>query len=169
MRDRRTFWMAAALLVAIGVGLRTWNLTGDPMWLDEAYSAYAADHGFGFLWHVVPLYESHPPLYYTLLHLWALPFGTGLASLRLFGWVFGVATLPALWLVAASMGRWIGWEADQRRRLPLPVVPLASLSLALVEMTREIRPYSQMILLYTIEIGLILRLATRAERGRPIF
>jgi len=169
MRDRRTIWMAAALLVAIGVGLRTWNLTGDPMWLDEAYSAYAADHGFGFLWRVVPLYESHPPFYYTLLHLWVLPFGDGLASLRLFGWTFGIATLPALWLVAASMGHWIGWDADERRRLQLAVVALGSLSLALIEMTREIRPYSQMILLYTIEIGLILRLATRAERGRPIF
>jgi len=169
MRDRRTIWMAAALLAAIGVGLRTWKLTGDPMWLDEAYSAYAADHGFSFLWRVVPLYESHPPFYYMLLRLWVLPFGDGLASLRLFGWMFGVATLPALWLVAASAGRWIGWEADQRRRLQLAVIALASLSLALVEMTREIRPYPQMILLYTVEIGFILRLARRAEQGRPIF
>lgn len=168
MLDRRTIWIVAALLVAVGVGLRTWHLTADPMWLDEAYSAYAANHSFGFLWHVVPLYESHPPFYYTLLHFWALSFGTGLASLRLFGWLFGIANLPALWLVAASMGRWIGWDVDQRRRLQLAVIALASLSFPLVEMTREIRPYPQMILIYTIQIGLILRLAKRTEQGRPI-
>ena len=168
MREPRTIWMAAALLAAIGIGLRTWNLTGNPMWLDEAYSAYAAEHGFGFLWHVVPLYESHPPFYYTLLHLWALAFGNGLASLRLFGWIFGVATLPALWLVAGRMGGWIGWEITACRQLQLAAIGLGSLSIALVEMTREIRPYPLMILIYTVEIGLILRLATRTERGQGL-
>ena len=168
MREPRTIWMAAALLAAIGIGLRTWNLTADPMWLDEAYSAYAAEHGFGFLWRVVPLYESHPPFYYSLLHLWALAFGNGLASLRLFGWIFGIATLPALWLVADRTGRWIGWDVMARRQLQLAAIGLASLSIALVEMTREIRPYPLMILLYTVEIGLILRLAMRAERGEGL-
>ena len=160
--------MAAAFLAAIGIALRTWNLTGDPMWLDEAYSAYAADHGFGFLWHVVPLYESHPPFYYSLLHLWALPFGNGLASLRMFGWIFGIATLPALWLIADRIGQWIGWDVPARRRLQLAAIGFGSLSIALVEMTREIRPYPLMILLYTVEIGLILRLAVRAERGEAV-
>lgn len=169
MREPRTIWMAAALLAAIGIGLRTWNLTGDPMWLDEAYSAYAAEHGFGFLWRVVPLYESHPPFYYSLLRLWALPFGNGLASLRLFGWIFGVATLPALWLVADRAGQWIGWDVPARRHLQLAAIGFGSLSIALVEMTREIRPYPLMILLYTVEIGLILRLAMRAARGEALW
>jgi len=160
--------MAAALLVAIGVGLRSWNLTGDPMWLDEAYSAYAASHGFDFLWRVVPLYESHPPFYYSLLRLWVLAFGNGLAALRLFGWIFGVATLPALWILADHAGRWIGWEVMARRRLQLAAIGFGSLSIALVEMTREIRPYPLMILLYTLEIGLILRLAMRAGKGEML-
>ena len=69
MQDRRLRAVAIALLVAIGIGVRTWNLTGEPRWLDEAYSTYAAGHSLSFLWRVVPLYESHPPLYYTLLQL----------------------------------------------------------------------------------------------------
>jgi uncharacterized membrane protein len=160
--------MAAALLVAIGIGLRSWNLTADPMWLDEAYSAYAAEHGLAFLWRVVPLYESHPPFYYSLLHLWTLAFGSGLASLRLVGWICGVATLPALWLVADRIGRWIGWDLLARRHLQFAAVAFGSLSIALVEMAREIRPYPLMILLYALEIGLILRLAMRAERGETV-
>lgn len=161
--------MAIALMAAIGIALRTWNLTGDPMWLDEAYSAYAADHGFGFLWRVVPLYESHPPFYYSLLHLWVLAFGDGLAALRLLGWIFAIATLPAMLVVAGQAGRWIGWNAEQIRRLQLAAVALASLSLAMVEMAREIRPYPLMIFLYLAELGLILRLAKRPEHGERLF
>ena len=169
MREPRTIWMATALLAAIGIGLRTWNLTADPMWLDEAYSTYAAEHGFGFLWRVVPLYESHPPFYYSLLHLWVLAFGNGLAPLRLFGWICGIATLPALWLVADRAGRWTGWDVLARRQLQLATVGFGSLSIAPIEMTREIRPYPLMILLYTVGIGLILRIAMRAEQGEGLW
>ena len=168
MKERRLRAVAIALLVAIGIGVRTWNLTGEPMWLDEAYSTYAAGHSLSFLWRVVPLYESHPPLYYTLLHLWVLAFGDGLASLRLIGWIAGVATLPVMAWLANEAGSWAGWDGGQRARLRLAAIGLASLSLALVEMTREIRPYPLMILLYAGEIGLILRLARRAERGQPV-
>ena len=168
MQDRRLRAVAIALLVAIGIGVRTWNLTGEPMWLDEAYSTYAAGHSLSFLWRVVPLYESHPPFYYMLLHLWVLAFGDGLASLRLIGWIAGIATLPVMAWLANEAGSWAGWDAGQRARLRLAAIGLASLSLALVEMTREIRPYPLMILLYAGEIGLILRLARRAERGQPV-
>lgn len=168
MRERRTIWAAAALLVAIGVVLRSWNLAGDPMWLDEAYSAYAADHGFGFLWHVVPLYESHPPFYYSLLHLWAEAFGDGLTALRLLGWTAGIATLPVMAIAANEAGRWIGWDDDQRRRLTLATIGFASLSLVMVEMSREIRPYPLMILAYAGAITLMLRLARLRAQGRPL-
>ena len=140
----------------------------EPMWLDEAYSAYAADHSFAFLWHVVPLYESHPPFYYSLLHLWVLAFGNSVAALRLLGWFAGIATLPVMALVADQAGRWIDWAAENRSRLRLAAIGLASVSLALVEMTREIRPYPLMILCYAAAIGLIVRLACRACQQRPI-
>lgn len=168
MRETRTIWMAAALLAAIGIGLRTWNLTATPMWLDEAYSVFAAEHGFGFLWRMVPQYEGHPPFYYSLLHLWVLAFGNGLAPLRLLGWICGVATLLTLWFAAERAGRWIGWDLPARRHLQLATIGLGSLSIALVEMTHEIRPYPVMILAYAVAIGLILRLAARAERGEAL-
>jgi len=168
MRDRRTIWTAIIILIAIGVGLRTWNITTEPMWLDEAYSAYAADHGFAFLWQVVPRYETHPPFYYSLLHLWVLAFGNGLTSLRLLGWLAGIATLPVMMMVADQAGRWMGWDAERRSGLRLATIGLASLSLALVEMTREIRPYPLMILCYAGAIGLILQLARRAGQREPV-
>jgi hypothetical protein len=168
MRERRTIWAAAGLLIAIGVVLRSWNLAGDPMWLDEAYSAYAADHDFGFLWHIVPLYESHPPFYYSLLHLWVWAFGDGLTALRLLGWVAGIGTLPVMAVAANEAGRWIGWDENQRTRLTLATTGFASLSLVMIEMTREIRPYPLMILAYAAASALMFRLARLRAEGRPL-
>ena len=168
MRDRRPYLAAIALLVGIGVMVRSWGIGGEPMWLDEAYSAYAADHGIGFLWRIVPLYESHPPFYYTLLHLWVALFGDGLVALRLLGLVASLATLPVMALAADEAGRWIGWEQAARRALRLAAVGLACLSLALVEMAREVRPYPLMILAYAAAILLIVRLARRLDRGASV-
>jgi hypothetical protein len=159
---------AAALLVAIGIGLRTWNLTIAPMWLDEAYSAYAADHGFGFLWRVTPLYETHPPFYYSLLRLWVLAFGDSLTALRLLGWIAGLLTLPTMVLAANGAARWMGWSEMRRRALALAAVGLSALSIAMVRMTHEIRPYPLMILLYATALTLILHLARRSEAPAPI-
>ncbi len=91
----RPFAIAILAAAIAGAALRAWHITGDPLWLDEAYSAYAAGKGFRFLWHVVPLYETHPPFYYTLLRLWTLGFGDGLMALRALGLLCGIATLAA--------------------------------------------------------------------------
>jgi mannosyltransferase len=168
MRERRLIQAAAAMIVVIGLALRLWRLAAEPLWLDEAYSAYAADHGFGFLWRVVPLYESHPPFYYSLLHLWVLAFGDGILALRLPGAIASVATLPVIVLAADEAGNWIGWDEARRRRLMLAALGFASLSLALVEMAREVRPYPLMILVYAGAILLLLRLARRADGGARI-
>ncbi|WP_162875538.1 glycosyltransferase family 39 protein [Sphingomonas crusticola] len=156
------------MLVAIGIGVRSWGLGAAPLWLDEAYSAYAADKDWAFLWRIVPLYESHPPFYYSLLHLWVGVFGDGLIVLRLLGWASSLATLPVMALAAGEAGRWIGWGAADRRRLQLITVGLSCLSLALVEMAREARPYPLMILVFAGAILLLLQLARRVERGRPV-
>ena len=61
---RRMLIAAAAMLLAAGIWFRWAGMTGEPLWLDEAYSAYAASKGFDFLWNVVPRYDTHPPFYY---------------------------------------------------------------------------------------------------------
>lgn len=157
-----------AALLAIGLAVRLWAVASEPLWLDEAYSAYAADHGFAFLWHVVPRYETHPPFYYALLHLWVLAFGDGVAALRLPGVIAGMATPPLAALAAREAGLLLGWAEERRRRLLLATIALASLAIPLVEMTRQVRPYPLMILAYAGAILLLLRLLRRAEAGARI-
>ena len=82
MGKSRSFWPVFALLGLIGLAVRAWHIGSEPFWLDEAYSAYAADHDWSFLLHVVPRFETHPPFYYSLMHVWAQAFGDGLALVQ---------------------------------------------------------------------------------------
>jgi len=144
----------AILTIAAAAWFRIAGTLREPLWLDEAYSAYAAAKGFAFLWHVVPLYETHPPFYYSLLRLWTLLFGDSLGALRALGMTCGLLTLP----VAAFAAR----EAARMARLPLaPVMAaallLTALSPALVEMSREVRPYPVLILVYGAALLALIR------------
>lgn len=168
MREKGLIGGAAALLVAIGLAARLWHVGAEPLWLDEAYSAYAADHGFWFIWHVAPRYEAHPPLYYTLLKLWTLPFGDGLIALRALGLAAGVLTVPLVVAAADEAGRELGWEAARRRRLRFAALAFACVSLPLVEMARQVRPYPIMVLGFAAATWALLRLARRAREGAPV-
>ena len=70
------FWLASGLIILIATALRTLTLPDRPLWLDETYSAWFASRSLVELWTEVPLYETHPPLYYTLLKGWISLFGS---------------------------------------------------------------------------------------------
>lgn len=60
-------------LVALGVAMRLWGALHDPsLWLDEVFSAQLAQSPLLDLILAVPRFDTHPPLYYIQLHLWAL-------------------------------------------------------------------------------------------------
>ncbi len=158
---RRFDWVPAALAgAAVGLGLvfRFWRIGSEPLWLDEAYSAFAADHDFAFLWHVVPHYETHPPFYYALVHVWRLIAGVGLMAGRLFGLLCGVATLFVGGFTARRLARLTRMGSQERRWLVAAMVVLLSLHPLTIEMSRQLRPYPVMILVYTAALPAYLRL-----------
>jgi mannosyltransferase len=138
------------------------------MWLDEAYSAYAADKGFTFLWHVVPRYETHPPFYYSLLRLWTLGFGEGLVAERALGLTAGLLAAPVIGWSTAAAATWLGWDPRRRRLAVFAAFALACLSIPLVEMSREVRPYPVMILVYALATRALIGIALRRAAGRPL-
>lgn len=157
-----------SIIFAVGIGLRAWRTGTDPMWLDEAYSAYAAGKGWHFLWAVVPRYETHPPFYYSLLRLWTLIAGDGLLAHRALGVLCGIATMP----LVAWATRTVAMLASQSvRRANLAAtagLALAAVSPMLIRMSREVRPYPVMILVYTIAILALITIARRTGQGRPL-
>ncbi|HEX8445877.1 MAG TPA: hypothetical protein VF649_04610 [Sphingomonas sp.] len=155
----------ALALLAAAIGFRLYGSLQEPFWLDEAYSAYAAGKGFHFLWHVVPSYETHPPFYYSLLRVWTLVFGDSLAGYRTLGFVAGLATLPLIGLAGRDAARAAGLDPA---RIGWGTVAFAALSIALVAMTREVRPYPIMILVYTVTTWALIRLGIAVDRDRRI-
>jgi len=166
--ETRPLLLGALLLAVIGMALRLWHIAAAPMWLDEAYSAYAAGKGFAFLWQVVPRYETHPPFYYSLLRLWSLAFGDTLAAERAFGAVAGLLTPLVIAWTAAAIATWQGWDGRRRHLTMFAAFALACLSIPLVEMTREVRPYPLMILVYAVAVRALIGIARRREAGKPI-
>jgi mannosyltransferase len=155
------------LALAAGLGFRIWRIDGDPLWLDEAYSAFAADRGFAFLWHVVPRYDSHPPFYYTLVHLWRLAAGQGLLAARLPGLLCGVATIMVTAIAARRIATLTRIERTQARWLVAASVALVALQPLLIAMSRELRPYPVMILVYAVGLLGLIRLIEDSEANRP--
>jgi uncharacterized membrane protein len=79
---RSRFLLLCSMLGLFALLLRLPTLSSRSLWLDETYSAWFAARPLHELWTQVPLYETHPPFYYTLLKGWSTVFGTGEAALR---------------------------------------------------------------------------------------
>lgn len=170
MAVRRTAWLLLGILLLAGLGLwlRIVNISLKPLWLDEAYSAFAAAHDLRFLWTIVPQYETHPPVYYSMLHGWTSVVGDSLIALRSFGVIGGMLALGAVLAAGAALARLIRLDAASRLRLLLVALLLAALSPSLVEMSREVRPYPWLIFVYASSIACMFHIADGRERGRRI-
>lgn len=132
---RRSNWAAVALIVAVGVVLRTY--TPSALWLDEAISVSISS---------LPLRDvddalrrdGAPPLYPLILWGWEHLFGDGQNAVRALSAVFGIAALP----VIAVAGRRLAGEAGAMAGLLLLAVsPFA------VYYSTEARMYSLVVLL----------------------
>jgi hypothetical protein len=100
---------AIVLAVATGVVLRFW--TTSELWLDEALTVNIARLPLGDIPGALR-HDGAPPLYYFLLHVWMRVFGDGDLAVRSLSAVFGVATLPLVWLAARRVAdRTVAWTA----------------------------------------------------------
>lgn len=151
--------LIGAVILIIGAWFRLAGLFRTPLWLDEAYSAYAVENGLRFTWTVVPTYDVHPPLYYTLLGLWSFVAGDSLAALRMLGFVCGLATIGVAALAGRELARAL--ELDERL-LAGSAAALVALSPLMIDMSREVRPYPVMILAYAAAIVGMLRVGRAA-------
>ncbi len=166
--NRPALLVAAALIAGFALWTRVWNIWAEPMWLDEAYSAYAASKGWDFLWHVVPRYETHPPFYYSLLRGWTLIVGDGLVGHRLLGVSCGLATLAVGWFAAIRLVRIAGVDERRAHFVLLGTAALIAVSPVMIWMSREVRPYPLMILAYAGATLALLRIAEARAAGLPL-
>ena len=155
--SRRSFFLfCLAAVISAALWFRINGITANPFWLDEAYSAYAADQGFGFIFKVLPAYETHPPFYSAILSAWTDVFGNSLAGFRSLGLFAGIALIPLCFLAGRAIAEAL--ELDSNLYL-LAALALLAVSPPLVYITQLVRPYGVMALVYLFGIYCVFSLA----------
>ena len=157
--SRVTMGVIAVVTVAVvvfSVVLRFW--TTSDLWLDEALTVNIAHLPL----HEIPSYlkrDGSPPLYYYLLHFWTSWFGTSDVAVRSLSGVFGVITLPLVWLAGKRLGgKTLAWAA----LLLLATSPFA------VRYDTETRMYSLVALLTVLGFLALDRSLSRPRAGNLI-
>lgn len=93
------------LLIAIlGAVLRVFRYASRPFYVDERVGTYRFS---GFtpveLFQSLPYLDTHPPLYYLLMHYWRGIFSSSLASTRFLSVIFGVLTILGIYFVTEEI------------------------------------------------------------------
>jgi mannosyltransferase len=144
---RDTFRRLVLLVAGWALLLRLPTLASRSFWLDETYSAWFASVPLHDLWTTVPLYETHPPFYYTLLKGWMALVGPGEAALRSLSVIASVLTV----LLLPVCARWarLGARAE---RVALLAALLLSMNAASIQFAQQARPYAIMALAGSLAI-----------------
>ncbi|RJQ15118.1 MAG: hypothetical protein C4560_10950 [Nitrospiraceae bacterium] len=139
------------LILAAGSLLRTYELSGQSIWLDEAVSIY---HSRQNITHIISLQDPTPPLYYALLHFWTRLAGTSEFSVRMLSVLFGTASIFIIYLSASH---------TFNRRAGLYSALLISFSPLHIYFSQEARTYSLLFALTLLSMYFYSRLTSAAS------
>jgi uncharacterized membrane protein len=158
--EGKGYWLCLFAVMLLATALRLPGLAERSLWLDESYSVWFASLPLHELWTDAPLYETHPPVYYTLLKGWIALFGDGEAAIR----SLSVAASAANVLLLALAGRLLrlGPRGD---RIALLAALLLALNPSVVVYAQEARPYALQMLAATSALLAALRLAGLSGAG----
>jgi mannosyltransferase len=95
---RRGSFLLLLASILLGAALRFWRIDAKTIWLDEAFSIWLAHHNLPDLWAWLIRIDQHPPLYYTLLHIWQAFFGDLQGAVRALSALCSALTLPVFYL-----------------------------------------------------------------------
>ena len=130
------------------------------IWFDESYSAYLVRGDFGQIW-AETAQDVHPPLFYFLLKIWSMIFGTSDFAMRFMSVFFGALSII---LAFHLLKRWFNIKTATI------ATALLSLSPFLIRYGQEMRMYT---LIFAIVIGatyaLDLALETKKKRYYIIY
>ena len=142
----------AGLVVVAGV-LRLYLIEEKSIWLDESFSLWIARHSLWEGWRWLIEVDQHPPLYYSLLHLWIELFGTLEGEVRTLSALASVLTIPVFY-------------AACRRLLDGPTAAIAAFILTVspfhVQFAQETRMYA----LLSLEVACVIYFLARLFTSR---
>jgi cellulose synthase/poly-beta-1,6-N-acetylglucosamine synthase-like glycosyltransferase len=151
---------ALAGILLIGVSLRLYKLGERSLYGDELYSIGRAQLPLPELLTVPLTLDSHPPLYYALLHYWIDVFGTTTFHVRALTVSLAAATLVGLY--------WLGTELYDDR-VGLLAALLFSVSSFSIHFGRVARMYSLLTLLTVLSWYGFVKLGNRRVRDSVFY
>ena len=151
-------WLVA-FITLVGAGLRVYLLDSKGMWLDETFSVWLANHSVGDMLDWIVRIDQHPPLYYLLLHYWIKINGDTAYYARMLSVLFGVGTIPVLYLIGKRMSDgWVGVAA----------AVVMAFSPFNIRFAQETRMYTCLAFNAAVAIYALVILLTDSRSARPI-
>ncbi|MCM2465935.1 glycosyltransferase family 39 protein [Methanoculleus oceani] len=155
--DRTPPDRTGCLLVVMGIGalLRLYNLGYNSLWLDEAATLTFARQTLAGIWESTATGEFNPPLFYWLEH-GMLFFGESEFVLRLLPALFGVLTIPVVYLIGKEF---------RDRDVGLIAAALLAFSPFHIFYSQEARAYAPMLFFFSLALLFYVR-ASRSDEVR---
>ena len=125
-------WLLLTIL-AIAAFLRLYRLGSESIWLDEAFSVLVSKASPISIVKLTATSETHPPLYYLLLHFWMLAFGQSEVALRSLSACFGILSIFLLYKVGCELFN---------HKVGLLSSSLLAISTFTIWYSQDARPYS---------------------------
>ncbi|MFQ6015934.1 MAG: glycosyltransferase family 39 protein [Anaerolineae bacterium] len=144
--DRRVLALLGLTLLAFTLGL--YRLDRQSLWYDEGFSVYLSSKSLAEITARTAA-DIHPPLYYYLLHFWLYLFGKSEFSLRFLSLLFGVLTVPLIYVVGRKLFDWA---------TGLWVALFVAISPLYIWYFQEARMYTLLVLTCLLSTYLLLRL-----------
>ena len=143
-------------VVFVAAFLRFYRIGEKSIWLDEAFSVWVARHSLWEGWSWLIRVDQHPPLHYSLLHLWIALFGEMQGAVRALSALASTLTVPIFYAAA-------------RRLLDRPAALIAVTILAISPFHIQFAQEARMYALLTLEVACVLYFLSRLlTRGEPL-
>ncbi len=147
-------WLLVSVLL-ISFGLRVYRLGDKSVWWDEGYSTWLARQSFVEIAQGTSR-DTHPPLYFWLLHLWRQGSSDSEFGLRFLSAGVGLLTVAATYYLGRSVGN---------RSVGLLAALLVGISPFHIWWSQEVRMYAPAALWATLALWAALRVW---DRGRLV-
>lgn len=141
-------WVLVVVIFVTAVAFRVVGLGGWSLWLDESWSRWMTETSWTGLRARAAAYDTHPPVYYSVLKTWRALGGDGAFGMRLLSALAGVATVGLAWTAARQVPALRGavWLA------PLAAA-FCAVSLPLIVASRQARPYALFALAFAVALA----------------
>lgn len=131
------------LVTATGLFFRLYNLGAASISMDEAVDIFLASLSISDIWaYIAHGFIFHPPLFYWVQHF-VLMFGTGEFIVRLPSALYGVLTIPVVYLLGKEF---------HSRDIGIMAAGLLALSPFHIFYSQDARPYAMMLLLCAVAL-----------------